>query len=157
MSDKLKNKQMPVSCRMFLRYLKEANLFKEFCQEAEIRLIKDNEDGIFPVEANIKFHTFSDKWLWYVRNGKLNLFTSQCPINSILDYSILWTDTRRGHDFWSKVSSDWKTIFRKYHSERKLNCSFKGTKMTDDVSVFAKILKDYLAGTSPIHSLTIEF
>ena len=149
MSNKLKNKQMPVSCRMFLRYLKEANLFKEFCQEAEMRLIKDNNLNAYSRERPVKYHTFTEKWLWYVSNGGLNSSLSKCPISNIIDIAMIWSETRRGHTYWSKVNSAWKNLFYRYHSERALNYSLKRKHatdyyMADDANVFVKMLTDFL-------------
>ena len=139
-----KNKNIPVPCRMVLRFLKETNLYKEWYQEAEKKVIKDNQIGAFPIETNIKFQTFSEKWLWYVHNGKFNRYMHNCPINNILDYTLMWSKTRRGYDFWRKMNLYWKDLFLRYHSERTISCSLKGIDATDDVTVFVKIMMDFL-------------
>ena len=163
MSGKLKNKQLPVSCRMFLRFLKEANLFKEWTYEAEMRVIKDNEIKNSPIETSVvKFTSFSEKWLWYVKKGKLNRYVSQCPISNIIDYTMTWSSTRRGHDFWSKANSNWKELFYRYHTERATQCERAGFDISDDFSVFAKLLMDFLQkkpwyGPSPVHRITLDF
>ena len=128
-----------------------------------MRVINDNEINNNPIETSvIKFMTFSEKWLWYVNKGKLNRYISQCPINNILDYTMTWSNTHRGHDFWSRVNSNWKDLFYRYHAERIHDCKREGRDVTDDLSVFVKIMMDYFQKKpwrepSGVYTITLNF
>lgn len=142
MSDK--NKQIHVQCKMFLRFLKENKIFHEWRVEGDNRIMRDSF-----VRTTLKFYAIADMWKWYISYSRtVHSAISDNPIYNVVDQTLHWACTKRGHTFWSKVNSRWKNLYRKYHVEREIGSMAYGKSMTDDFDAFRTVMnefgKDYL-------------
>ena len=140
MNGKDKKKQIPVPCEMFLRFLKEKGLFHEWRVEGENRVKQDFISHLW--SRNQKFYSFAGKWQWCVANSNMMHGTILSnPIYIVIDTTLYWACTKRGHTFWANVNDTWMDIYREYHEERQKDSMAYGKPMTDDLEAFIRIMK----------------
>ena len=146
-----KNKNIPVPCKMFLRFLKEGGLFHEWRVECEKRL---KEDSINLVSNHgQKFYSFAEKWRWYIsQSNAIKTVMQENQIYAIINRTLCWASTKRGHEFWKHVHYKWGILYYKYHTARKIESAVHNKPMTDDLDAF-KCIKDELI--SEAHNLIL--
>lgn len=141
------NKNIPVPCKMFLRFLKERDLFYEWRMEGENKIKKDSKSLI--LSSSQRFYSFADKWQWYItRSSTLYPILSDNQICNVIDYTLYWSCTKRGFSFWSNMHDYWIDLYCKYHAARKAVSVAVRQPMTDDLDTFRHVMhefgKDYL-------------
>lgn len=138
----MENKNTPVPCKMFLRFLKEKGVFHEWRVEGENRVKSDFISRIW--SRSQKFYSLADVWQWCVTNSStMHGIVLSNPIYIVIDKTLYWARTKRGHTFWAGLNDTWMDIYRAYHEERqrdRATCS----PITDDLETFRKILKSFL-------------
>ena len=140
MNGKDKKKQIPVPCEMFLRFLKEKGLFHEWRVEGENRVKQDFISHLW--SRSQKFYSFAGKWQWCIANSSMmhGVILSN-PIYIVIDTTLYWARTKRGHSFWANVNDTWMDIYRAYHEERQRDSMVYGKPITDDLETFIRIMK----------------
>ena len=142
MRGKDKKKQIPVPCEMFLRFLKEKEVFHEWRTEGEKRV---KSDFIAPLlDSSQKFYCFADKWRRYtIRSNTMHGTILSNPIYNVIDRTLYWARTKRGHTFWANLNDTWMDIYKTYHEERQRDRE-TFSPITDDLETFRKVLKTFL-------------
>ena len=139
-----KSKDISIPCKMFLRFLKERELFHECRMEGDERIRRDSF-----IRSNLKFYSIADMWQWYVsRSGTMRSTISDNPIYNIIDQTLNWSRTKRGFSFWSNMHDYWIDLYCKYHAARKAVSVAVRQPITDDLDAFRHVMhefgKDYL-------------
>lgn len=131
----MEKKEIPVPCKMFLRFLKEKGAFHDWRVEGEKRVRWD-----FNSPHGHKFCSLADKWQWYVSHSSVmhGIILSN-RIYNVIDKTLYWTRTKRGHYFWSNLHIDWMGIYETYHAKREMDRA-AGKPITDDLETFRKVL-----------------
>ena len=123
---------------MFLRFLKEKGAFHDWRVEGEKRVRWD-----FNSLHGHKFCSLADKWQWYITHSSMmHAIILSNPIYNVLDNTLYWTRTKRGHSFWSNLHIDWMNIYDAYHEERETDRA-PCKPITDDLETFRKVLKTF--------------
>ena len=63
------------------------------------------------------------------------------PIYIVIDTTLYWARTKRGHTFWANVNDTWMDIYREYHEERRRDSMAYGKPITDDLETFIRVMK----------------
>ena len=142
MGGKDKNKQIPVPCKMFLRFIKERGLFHEWRVEGENRVRSDFASPF--VSSDQKFYSFACKWQWYVIRSSTMYAIIYNPIYNVIGRTLYWSRTKHGRSFWLSTNDTWMDIYRKYHKERQMDSLAYGKPMTDDLETFVRVMKSEL-------------
>lgn len=134
-----KSKDIPIPCKMFLRFLKERELFHEWRMEGDERIRRDSF-----IRSNLKFYSIADMWQWYVsRSGTMRSTISDNPIYNVIDQTLNWSRTKRGFSFWSNLHDYWTHIYSIYHKAREIDAVTCIKPMADDLDAFRTVMNEF--------------
>ena len=120
---------------MFLRFLKEKGAFHDWRVEGEKRVRWD-----FTAPPGLNSCSLTEKWQWYISHSStMHGIVLSNPIYNVLDSTLYWIRTERGHTFWSNLHIDWTGIYDTYHEEREMDRA-ACKPITDDLETFRKVL-----------------
>ena len=140
----MSNKDIPVPCKMFLRFLKEMEIFHEWRMEGENRLKGDSIHLVSSFDQ--KFHSFTVKWQWYIsQSSTIKTVMLENSMYAIIDRTLCWSQTKRGHEFWKCVHHKWNALYYKYHTARKIESAANKKPIADDLDAFRDIMNDFIS------------